>query len=136
MRVLVGLIFSLTLSLCVLTSPLFATEYAVFALSDGALTPVDTGIEDTARSAGLKPEVKIEQYAGIIIKGLFGILGLLFMGIIVYAGILWMVSRGESTETKKAREILLYAILGLAVVLIAYALTQFVVDKLVTPTLQ
>ena len=78
------------------------------------------------------PEVIVGQYiqTGIVVIGaLFGVL-------IVYAGYLWMTARGNETQAKKAMDILKDAAVGLVIVIGAYAITSFVVNRIVTSALQ
>jgi len=44
----------------------------------------------------------------------------------VYAGLMWMTAGGNEDRIKKARQILIAAIIGLVIVLSAYAITQFI----------
>jgi len=42
----------------------------------------------------------------------------------IYAGYLWMLARGNEQEVEKAKNIIIYAVIGLVVVLSAYAITR------------
>jgi cbb3-type cytochrome oxidase subunit 3 len=96
---------------------------------------IDTGLSKTAEGATINTTVKIEQYTGIVIKALFSILGVIFLGIVIYAGLVWILSQGKNEEITRAREMIIWAVVGLAIVLAAYALTDFVVGKLADQTL-
>jgi hypothetical protein len=39
---------------------------------------------------------------------------------------MWMISRGEDDKVKKARNIIVYAVIGLIIVAAAYAITSLV----------
>ncbi len=100
-----------------------------------AFGAIDTGLGKTAEGATINTAVKIEQYTGIVIKALFSILGVIFLGIVIYAGLVWILSQGKNDEITRAREMIIWAVVGLAIVLAAYALTDFVVGKLADQTL-
>ena len=82
--------------------------------------------------AGLKTEnpVKIISY---IIKAVLSFLGVIFISLTIYAGILWMTSTGNEEKISKAKAIIIGAAIGLAICLSAYAITVFVLDRIITP---
>lgn len=51
-------------------------------------------------------------------------LGVVFLGLMIYAGFLWMLAWGNEQEVEKAKNIIIAAVIGLVVVLTAYAITQ------------
>ena len=63
---------------------------------------------------------------------MLGVLGILFVVLIVYAGILYLTSQGEDTNTKKAKKLLTQATMGLIIVVAAYAISNFVLAALTT----
>ncbi|GEM_PF-2749672 len=73
-------------------------------------------------------EGDIGVIVGKIIEASFGILGLVFLIIVVYAGFLWATSAGDPKKTKEARGMLINGIIGLAIAFSAYSITRFVVD--------
>ena len=56
-----------------------------------------------------------------------GLLGVGFLILAIYAGILWMTARGEPKDVKKAKDILTTAVVGLIITVSAYSLTKFVI---------
>ncbi len=88
------------------------------------------------RGAGEKEKgLLIAIIAGKVINIALSVLGLVFLVLMVYAGILWLTSQGEDDKTKRARSLIFYAILGLMVVLGAYVITKFVLGGLIGVTL-
>ena len=69
-----------------------------------------------------------------IIEVVLGFLGVIFIVLIVYAGFLWMTSAGNEEKIATAKKIMISAVIGTAIVLAAYAITYFVVDKLLEAT--
>lgn len=70
-----------------------------------------------------------ETTAGII-EFVLGFLGVIFVCLMVYAGFLWMTAAGNSERLQKAKDILINASIGLAIVLAAYAITVFLFQYL------
>jgi hypothetical protein len=65
-----------------------------------------------------------------VITTALSLVGSIFLGLMIYAGILWMTAAGEEDKVTKAKNILKAAIIGLAVTMSAYAITAFVTGKL------
>lgn len=99
-----------------------------------AVMPVfaQLGIEYGA-STGLG-KTDIRTTIGTIIKTLLGLIGIILVVIVLYAGFLWMTAMGNDEQVTKAKGMIINAVIGLAVVLAAYAITSFVVQQLTTAT--
>ena len=63
---------------------------------------------------------------GTIIYWFMSILGIIFMAFMIYAGYLWLSARGNKETVDKSRKIMTDAIIGLAIVLGAAAITSLV----------
>ena len=111
---------------------------AEVALAEAVPTVVDTG---SVLDAGLLNSAAGDTGAGYVITsdhGLIsaiggyiivamGLLGVGFLILAIYAGILWMTARGEPKDVKKAKDILTAAVVGLIITASAYSLTEFVI---------
>lgn len=65
-----------------------------------------------------------------IINGVIGSLGIVAVIVVVIGGILYMTSSGDSTKVKKAKDTILYGIIGLVICALAFAIVNFVIAKL------
>ena len=63
-----------------------------------------------------------------IIQVVLGLLGTIFVILMIYAGILWMTAGGNDTQVKKAQNIIQRAAIGLFIVVLAYAITYFILN--------
>ncbi len=70
--------------------------------------------------------VMLESIAGQIITGIFSFLGIIFVAFTIYGGFLYMNARGNEEQTKKATSIITQALIGLVIILAAYAITYFI----------
>jgi lysylphosphatidylglycerol synthetase-like protein (DUF2156 family) len=70
------------------------------------------------------------QYIGRIINISMSLLGTIFVAQMVYAGYLWTTARDEADQLEKAKHIIRRSIVGLAIVLSAWAITYFVLSRL------
>lgn len=81
----------------------------------------------TAIGGGIYREgVMLESIAGQIITGIFSFLGIIFVAFTIYGGFLYMNARGNEEQTKKATSIITQALIGLVIILAAYAITYFI----------
>lgn len=67
---------------------------------------------------------------GRIIQIVLSLLGVITLGLIIYAGFLWMTSGGEEDKIRSAKNILRNAIIGLVIILSAWSITTFLLDRL------
>lgn len=91
-----------------------------------ALTKEDTGLPDTIKAADLQQKELASFVAGAL-TAVLGIIGVLFLVMLVYAGFLWMIGGDDEKKVSKARELILYAVLGLIVIVSAGAITKFII---------
>lgn len=97
---------------------------AVFA--NTATPPADEyGLAKTAGAAGLKSGTVAEKI-GVITGYVLSLVGILFFGLMLYGGFLWMTARGDETKAKTAQGIIVDAVIGLVIVAASYIITSFV----------
>lgn len=58
-----------------------------------------------------------------MVNGLLTLLGLIFLILLVYAGVLWATARGNEEQITKAKTIIKRAVIGLVIVLAAYGIS-------------
>ncbi|MFA7245051.1 MAG: Dickkopf N-terminal cysteine-rich domain-containing protein [Candidatus Magasanikbacteria bacterium] len=84
------------------------------------------GLDSTAQSAGLPMSKDLSSVLGNIIGSALSMIAVLFFGLMLYGGITWMVARGKSENTQKALDTIIAAIIGIVIIMAAYAITNFV----------
>lgn len=72
----------------------------------------------------------IGTVSGRVINTALTLVGIIFLLLMVYAGYLWMTAQGEDAQIKKATDIIKGTVIGLVLVLSAYAITIFVTKGL------
>ena len=100
---------------------------------------LDQGLSEAGGSSGAGYKVTDNNLAitvGLIIRVVVSVLGVVFLILTLYAGILWMTSAGDAKQVDKAKSILISSVIGLIIALSAYAITNFVVDTLGSATEQ
>lgn len=72
----------------------------------------------------------LETVVGNVIQALMGLLGVIFLGLIIYGGFKWMIARGNEKDVTEAKEIMINGTIGLVIVLSAYAITTYIISAL------
>ncbi len=86
----------------------------------------DYGLGATAGAAGLNQQGDVATIIGNIIGTGLSLISVLFFIMMIYGGIMWMTARGKDDVSKKALDTIFAAIIGIIIVLSAYAITTFV----------
>jgi len=66
----------------------------------------------------------------ILISLILSFVGVVFLILIIYGGITWMTASGNDKQVEKAKNIISRAAIGLTVVILAYAITSFVINRI------
>lgn len=71
--------------------------------------------------------------ANDLLTGILGtaywVAGVVAVIVIIIAGIFYSISEGDAAKVKRAKDAILYAVVGLAVVMMAFVITNFVVGR-------
>ncbi len=102
-----------------------------FVCAKSAAEQFNQGLKNTAKETGHLNNGKAifdspQAAIGTVINVFLSFLGVFFLLLMIYGGFIWMMSRGNEQEIEKAKNIITNAIIGLIVVLAAYAITAFV----------
>jgi TRAP-type C4-dicarboxylate transport system permease small subunit len=73
--------------------------------------------------------------AGAVINVFLGLLGTIFLILIIYGGFLWMTAAGNEEKIKKATQVIGRAVIGIIIVAMAYGITYFVLQAVTNATL-
>lgn len=72
----------------------------------------------------------IDKAAINIINAVIGILSIVAVIFIIMGGVQYMTSSGDPGKVKKAKDTILYACIGLAICVLAYAIVNFVINHI------
>ncbi len=100
-----------------------ATAFAQLSSATTELSAIGTTIG--ADATNTLPEI-----IGNVIRVLLSVLGIIFVVLVVYAGFLYLTAAGEDTKVKKAKTLLTQSVIGLVIIVAAYAIAAFVIAAL------
>lgn len=64
-----------------------------------------------------------------IINAVIGIIGVVALITIILGGVQYMTANGDASKIKKAKEIILYGVIGLIIVILSAAIVNFIIAK-------
>lgn len=100
-------------------------------LIDGSNDPAAAGRVNAELGMGNQD---IRVTIASVIRVLMGLLGIVAVVIILIGGFTWMTAGGNEEKVGEAKKWIFSGVIGLAIILSAYALATFVINSLVTAT--
>ena len=104
-----------------------------------ATQEVKEGLGATAQQAGITSDGQTEftaadlgAMAGRLINYVFGVIGIVFVTVILIGAYFWMAAAGQEENIKKAKTFLLNGIFGLMVIFVAWTLVALILYALNT----
>jgi hypothetical protein len=91
---------------------------------------VKMGSLTSLAAGGTFKDVSVGYVMSIVIGAFLGLLGIIFLILILLAGYKWMSSQGEENKVAEAKDSIRRALIGLIIILAAYAITYFVFNRL------
>lgn len=101
------------------------TAHAVFAQTSNQL-----GLEQVQGESGLASG-NLTLIIARIIRGFFGLLGIVAVGLIVWAGVVWMTAGGNEEKVTQAKTMIKNATIGLAIILMSFGIVSFIISSIV-----
>ena len=87
-------------------------------------------LKRVAESGGYETvkETTISTIAGNVVAAVLSLLGVIFIGLIIYGGALWMTARGNESQVEKAGTIIKNSVIGLLLIVSAWAIYRIIAN--------
>jgi len=72
----------------------------------------------------------LQQAIVNVINFVLSLIGIIFLVLTIYAGFLWMTAGGNDDQVGKAKKLIINSIIGIIIIVAAYAFTNFVLSGL------
>jgi uncharacterized membrane protein len=72
----------------------------------------------------------VQPFLKTLINTLLFIIGILAVIVIIIGGIMYTLSAGDSSKVTRAKNMIIYALVGLVIAFLAYAIVNFVLKQL------
>ena len=109
----------------VVTSTLAVTLSYTSGVHASAADEIRKGSGSTGQGGGVTVAGGIEIVSNILLF----LIGLAAVIMIIIGGIRYTTSNGDPSQTKAAKDTILYAVVGIVAALMAFAIVRFVVDR-------
>jgi len=91
-----------------------------------------TLLQEVGKTSGynISEQNTLAGLIGSIVQVLLSLLGVIFIVLMVYAGYNWMTASGDQAKVDKAKDTIQRAVIGLILIVGAYAIYIFVAERL------
>ena len=108
-----------------------ALTFPAVALAQGPFNRAQGMVTNVAGAAGVNSTTDLPTMIGKIINVVLGFVGILLLGYILFAGFKWMTAGGDDKKVTEAQVMIKNAVIGLLIVVAAFAISSFVLASLV-----
>lgn len=88
---------------------------------------LDTKVDELQYDTG---DTFSSSFQGIL-NAIIGVLALVAVVVMIVGGISYMTSSGDAGKVKKAKDTILYGLIGLIVCVLAFAIVNFVISQII-----
>lgn len=128
MKKFLSVFFSFGLVTSFLMTPFFVSAQTIDANSTGLKVAGDkTGLAGFCTG---NANDCVLSLIGNLISTALGFVGIILLGILLYAGFLWMTAGGDTKKVDSARTMIKNGVIGIVIVGSAYAISSFVITRL------
>lgn len=121
------------LSLAIAAAMALGFGHLTFPAQAATITANDLLSDNFTNATGLG-QGDLDETIGAIINAALGFLGVIAVVIILFGGFKWMTASGNEEKVGEARKLIIAGIIGLAIILSAYAIASFVIKELISAT--
>ncbi len=111
-------------------------SFAAVAAPVSAVSSLQSGLESAAPAELKTGETNLPVLIGNIIGSLMALVGAILFVYLLYGGFMYMTAGGDETKVKNAVAIIRNCVIGIVIVVLAYAISTFVVGTLSNATVK
>jgi len=136
-KIIIKIFFTAIFSYCLFGFLKF--NIAIAAGLGDAFGGSDSPLANVAQKGGYSEgttQLSVNYIIGDVVLAALSLIGVVFLCLMVYAGYMWMTARGDEQKVTKAKDTITASIIGIIIVIAAYAISYYVISKLGAGTLQ
>ena len=124
-NIIYSLLFITCLVLASLVKPVSAFTCPDKTIREGESVSVlsECNVEKTEGEKSLMSNVSM------LINVFASVMGFLAIGMIIYGGFMLLTAQGDPARIKRGKDVVLYSVIGLILVVLAYAIVNFVMNS-------
>ncbi len=104
-----------------------APTFAEVKCPDGSLRKTAERISD-CNVQEVDKNKQLPAVAVVLIDVVLGVLGIVAVAVVILGGIQYTTSAGDPGKAKKAKDTILYGLIGLIIAFLAFAIVNFILD--------
>ena len=108
-------------------APLSGAAQSIGTGEGGFLDPL-AGRSGYETNETIANDAFVETLAGEIISYALGLIGLIFLALMIYSGFQWMTAGGNEEKVESAKKRITQAAIGLALVMLSYLIVYWVIN--------
>jgi len=101
---------------------------------DSGPSKVSRSLDEFAAQSVGPSNTSLVTIVANVIKFVLALLGMILVVLVIYAGVLWMTAGGNVENIEKAKKLLKNSVIGLFLILGAYAISFFVIINILNIT--
>ncbi len=70
----------------------------------------------------------LPSLVGVMVTSIIGFIGVIMIVLVIWAGFTWGTAGGDTAKVKRAKEIMINAVIGLILVMVSYGITTLVLS--------
>lgn len=112
-------------------------NYGTVATTDDVCTCVNMFGQDDVAAVGETTGLQgtsMPQIIGNIVKAILGLFGVVATVIIVYGGVKWMTSQGDTSKIDASKKLMIAGAIGMVLIVSGYAITTFLINNILMKT--
>ena len=122
--------FKRSISAFLLLAAMFAGGIFFAHPTIAATNAASANLQTFAETAGFATTATIPIIITRLIRTFLSFLGIIAVVIVLYGGFMYMTAGGNDDRVKKAKKVLLNAVIGIVLILSAFGIVQFILGKL------
>jgi len=99
-----------------------------------ASSSIQSGLSAAGGAAGYASNLPLTTIVANVIKVVLGLTGIVFVCFLVYAGFLYLTAGGVDDNVKKAKKLIANSVIGILIIVSAYAIASYLFAALNTIT--
>ncbi len=105
---------------------LFSNNVSNAAPISDYVNPIGSNIDVSFGTTDVVAQNVFGSIAYSLISKVMGIIGILVLCMFVWAGLQYIMARGDSSKVKKANEVMKWSVIGLTIVFTSYVIINFI----------
>ena len=114
---------------------ILAASYGNYGLDTTVTGNVSDALSKTAVDSSASAGSFLSLKSGQLVGAVLAFICVIFLILIIFAGFTWMTSSGNEQKVDKAKNLITSSIIGLVIILAAYAITAFIGQQLTGSTI-